>query len=165
VSQNGDCRAAIAPATGEVAMDYQDYQIKKLFLKHLMNLAPNPEGRSDIGDQVDRELTALEGESLANARKTLKATFDDLLQMADHWSPEVKKRLDESLKSAGVMSLTSALASYSKRCEKFIQKKQLKTEDEYFLAKDYLEKNYQALDPEPRAKLERLVVEFEESRS
>lgn len=144
-------------------MNDLEYSQKKRFLVELLNAAPNSIRASNMGDRLEAELLALFKSSPASARRALSATFDDTVQRAAEWGPDVVLVLDKHLTNLGLPALSDALFRHSRLLSKIARKKQLKSEAEYFLAKGLLEARYQELDASIRHSLERLVVLYEES--
>lgn len=144
-------------------MTENEYLDLRNFLRALNNLLPNPLGYPDIGEQIDKEIAQMAEKSQKQAQKALQITLNDALEAALELGPSAWHAMDDALQKQGVMTLMSALARYSKAIDRLSKAKHIRSEADYYLAKGYLENNFQDLSGEVRTHLSHLVVEYEEA--
>lgn len=77
-------------------------------------------------------LDAIEGRSMAMARRGLGDVIGDIVEMLDRLSPEKAAAADQALAAEGIITLSAVRAGFSKRIRAIMRRGKLRDESEYY---------------------------------
>jgi hypothetical protein len=99
--------------------------------------------------------------SPAGAQSGLFMAVNDCVEMSLGWKAERIREVDNELAALGALTLTEARAKFSKRLRRILDRKSIKSIDEYYLLKGVVDGGSLVGDS-AAFELENLLFEFEE---
>lgn len=84
-------------------------------------------------------LETFEKKSMAQARKGLKTTVNDIVEMTADWRPSQVAAFDAELRSQEAMTLTEARQRYSSKYQRILKRGRIVSEEECYLIKGILD--------------------------
>ncbi|MCA1452426.1 hypothetical protein I6F35_04230 [Bradyrhizobium sp. BRP22] len=104
---------------------------------------------------------ALEKKSMKLAFTGLRQAINDCVEMSLHFAPAEVEKFDLELRSRDIVTLSELRRRYSKSYAKIMKRGRIKSETEYYLARNVLDDPTEKT-PEERELLGRLISDYEE---
>jgi hypothetical protein len=98
-------------------------------------------------------LEALEKKSMKAASNGLRQAINDIIEMSFHFDREEAAKLDEQLRSRGIVTLSELRRRYSKKYRAIVKRGQIINDTEYYFVRNVLS------DPGTKTKAERETLE------
>ncbi len=137
----------------------REYVEMKAFLSLYADRYLNVEGLPPEKRPI-ANLEALEKKSMKTASNGLRQAINDCVEVSFHLDHKEVAKLDDQLRSRGIVTLSELRRRYSKRYAKIVKQGQIKNDTEYYLIRNVLD------DPttktaEERELLEKLIANYE----
>lgn len=94
----------------------------------------------------------------------VKAALNDMVSDSFSLSYEDVRKVDEFFVAKNILSLTFMRKFFSKKYERILRNKKIKSIEEYYLIKDILDDGHINLDDDEKSQLELLKINFELNR-
>lgn len=137
------------------------------FLKRWCNLlmdlfVENSNGiLKDMYCQMKQSINSVDLQTKSIQLKAYKAVLQDLYNMFSDFSPEVKKIMDETVKSSLGISITEF---YNRKLKAILKRNKIINEEEYYIVADLLSDTENYRDLIFIEKLNTMIKEFEEKK-
>jgi hypothetical protein len=137
------------------------------FLKRWCNLlmdlfVENSNGiLKDMYCQMRLSIHSVDSQTKSIQLKAYKAVLQDLYNMFSDFSPEVKKIMDETVKSSLGISITEF---YNRKLKAILKRNKIMNEEEYYIVADLLSDTENYRDLIFIEKLNTMIKEFEEKK-
>jgi len=143
-------------------MTQEEYQSLKLFLKIYSDqyLVPNIVGLLPEEHPI-AVLESFEKKSMAQARKGLEITINDIVEDTSDWRPQRVIAVDAELRSHGAMTLTEARRRYSGKYDRILKRGRIVGDEECYLIKGMVDDCTLEFGSPEREKIEAMLTEYE----
>ena len=120
----------------------------------------NP-GPFQISESIVQNITTIEEQSMAQARKSLQMGFNDLTYILQDLPSEQIRNLNEILTHNSYPNWNRLLASIKNSAKKIIKRGKIKNQEEYFLLKEIDHDLENELNITEKELIKTLIVAFE----
>lgn len=110
-------------------------------------------------------LEALEKKGKKIASRGLRQAINDCIEMSRHMKPDAVKQIDTELRKRGTITLSELRKQYSKEYAKIVKLGKVKNETEYYLVRSMLDDTSERMADAERELLEKILFDYEQTRS
>ncbi|MDB5754102.1 MAG: hypothetical protein JWP34_3750 [Massilia sp.] len=95
----------------------------------------------------------------------LRQAANDTIEETSNWSSESRTNLDETLKGAGIITLSEIARRYASVYKRILKRGKIKNETEYYLVNGILVDQGSEISDEERTRLQELIDAYEVSKT